>query len=173
MAISSCPEGGPGGGASLAWAWMDVMELAGRLAQQHAHELKEVLRLPGDRANQARTQLQALAQALNHILITSSSSTGDDEKEGTGSDGAMALSGACACTMKDHGRIEVCSSRGFPHTCDCFLTSFVGGQQRFVKTAQGELAKLRPRRALRHVRRAAHVAGAARACSFWGGKKRP
>jgi hypothetical protein len=33
---------------------MDVMELAGRLAQQHAQELKEVLRLEGDRANQAR-----------------------------------------------------------------------------------------------------------------------
>jgi hypothetical protein len=49
-------------------ACLDVMELAGRLAQQHAQELKEALRLPGDRANQARTQLQALAQTLHHIL---------------------------------------------------------------------------------------------------------
>jgi hypothetical protein len=45
-----------------------VVELAGRLAQQHAHELKKVLGLPGDQADQARTQLQALAQALHHIL---------------------------------------------------------------------------------------------------------
>jgi hypothetical protein len=58
----------PGPGGALAWAWMDVMELAGRLAQQNAKELKEMLRLPGDQANQARTQLQALAQALDHIL---------------------------------------------------------------------------------------------------------
>jgi hypothetical protein len=34
-----------------------VMELAGRLAQQHAQELKDVLRLPGDQAKQA-PQLQ-------------------------------------------------------------------------------------------------------------------
>jgi hypothetical protein len=51
--ISSPLEGGPGG-PCLAWAWMDVMELAGRLAQQHAQELKEMLRLEGDRVNQAR-----------------------------------------------------------------------------------------------------------------------
>jgi hypothetical protein len=43
-----------------------------------------VLRLPGDRANQARTQLQALAQALHHILATStSSSISDGEREGS------------------------------------------------------------------------------------------
>jgi hypothetical protein len=59
---------------------MDVMELAGRLAQQHAQELKEVLRLEGDRANQARTQLQALAQALHHILSSSSSSEGEERE---------------------------------------------------------------------------------------------
>jgi hypothetical protein len=51
------------------------MELAGRLAQQHARELKGVLRLEGDRANQARTQLQALAQALHNILSTSTTTT--------------------------------------------------------------------------------------------------
>jgi hypothetical protein len=84
-------QSGPSGeggsqGPCLAWAWMDVMELAGRLAQQHAQELKEVLRLEGDRANQARTQLQALAQALHHILSTSSE--GEDER---GGDGAMAM----------------------------------------------------------------------------------
>jgi hypothetical protein len=41
---------------------MDVMELAGRLAQQHAQELVEVLRVPGDQASQARTNLQGLAR---------------------------------------------------------------------------------------------------------------
>jgi hypothetical protein len=87
MAMASPPEGGPGG-PCLAWAWMDVMELAGRLAQQHAQELKEVLRLPGDRANQARTQLQALAQALHHILSTS---TSGGEGEERGSARAMAM----------------------------------------------------------------------------------
>jgi hypothetical protein len=30
--MGSLHEGGPGGGASLAWACLDVMELAGRLA---------------------------------------------------------------------------------------------------------------------------------------------
>jgi hypothetical protein len=82
---ASSPEKGGPGGPCLALAWMDVMELAGRLAQQHAQELKEVLRLEGDRANQARTQLQALAQALHHILSTSSSSDGEER----GDDGAM------------------------------------------------------------------------------------
>jgi hypothetical protein len=67
---------------------MDVMELAGRLAQQHAQELVEVLRLPGDHASQARTKLQALAQALHHILNTTSSS---EEEEDRGSDGATAM----------------------------------------------------------------------------------
>jgi hypothetical protein len=91
----SSPEGGPGG-PCLAWAWMDVMELAGRLAQQHAQELKELLRLEGDRANQARIQLQALAQALHHILSTStrtstSTSTSTDEAEEKGGDGAMEM----------------------------------------------------------------------------------
>jgi hypothetical protein len=86
MASASPSEGGPGG-PCLAWAWMDVMELAGRLAQQHAQELKEVLRLEGDRANQARTQLQALAQALHDILSTSTSSDGEER----GGDGAMAM----------------------------------------------------------------------------------
>jgi hypothetical protein len=81
MAIASTPEGGPEG-PCLAWAWMEVMGLAGRLAQQHAQELKEVLRLPGDRANQARTKLQALAQALHHILSTSTSATRDGEERG-------------------------------------------------------------------------------------------
>jgi hypothetical protein len=65
------------------------MELAGRLAQQYAQELKDVLQLEGDRANQARTQLQALAQALHHILSTSTSSSSDGEEGG--SDGAMAM----------------------------------------------------------------------------------
>jgi hypothetical protein len=65
------------------------MELAGRLAQQHAQELKEVLRLEGDRANQARTQLQALAEALHHILSTSTSSSEGEDKRG--SDEAMAM----------------------------------------------------------------------------------
>jgi hypothetical protein len=64
--------------------------LAGRLAQQHTQELKEVLRLPGDRANQARTQLQALAQALHHILATSISTSISDGKE-RGDDGPMAM----------------------------------------------------------------------------------
>jgi hypothetical protein len=86
MAIASPPEGGPGG-PCLAWAWMDVMELAGRLAQQHAQELKEVLRLEGDRANQARTQLQALAQAL-HDILSSSTTTSSSEGGERGSDGA-------------------------------------------------------------------------------------
>jgi hypothetical protein len=89
--VGSSPEGGHAGGPCLAWAWMDVMELAGRLAQQHAQELKEVLRLPGDRANQARTQLQAIAQALHHILSTSTSTTADEEDQGRGSGGAMAM----------------------------------------------------------------------------------
>jgi hypothetical protein len=82
MESSSSREGGPGG-QCLAWAWMDVMELAGRLAQEHAQELKEVLRLPGEQANQARTQLQALAQAVHHILSTSRSIVdGKEGKEG-------------------------------------------------------------------------------------------
>jgi hypothetical protein len=67
---------------------MDVMELAGRLALQHAQEPKEVLRLEGDRANQARIQLQALAQALHHILSTS---TSGGEGEERGRDGAAAM----------------------------------------------------------------------------------
>jgi hypothetical protein len=68
------------------------MELAGWLAQQHAQELKEVLRLPGDRASQARTQLQALAQALHNTLSNdSSTSTSTDDGEGRGSHGAMAM----------------------------------------------------------------------------------
>jgi hypothetical protein len=61
-------------------ACLDVVELAERLAQQ---ELKGLLRLPGDQAHQTRTQLQALAQALHHIL----SSDGEEE----GSAGAMAM----------------------------------------------------------------------------------
>jgi hypothetical protein len=81
-------EGGSGG-PCLAWAWMDVMELAGRLALQHAQELKEVLRLEGDRANQARTQLQALAQALHHILSTTSSRS--DGEETGGAEATMAV----------------------------------------------------------------------------------
>jgi 2-polyprenyl-6-methoxyphenol hydroxylase-like FAD-dependent oxidoreductase len=88
MASASPPEGGHGA-PCLAWGLMDVMELAGRLAQQHAQELKEVLRLKADRAKQARTQLQALAQALHHILGTSTSTSGDGEERG--SDGAMAV----------------------------------------------------------------------------------
>jgi hypothetical protein len=88
--MCSLHEGGPGRGASLASAWMDVMELAGRLAQQHAQELKEVLRLPGDKAKQARTQLQVLAQALHHILATSTTSSISDGEE-RGRDGAMAM----------------------------------------------------------------------------------
>jgi hypothetical protein len=90
MAIASPPEGGAGG-PCLAWAWMDVMELAGRLAQQHAQELKEVLRLEGDRADQARTQLQALAQALHHILSTSTSTSTSSEGEERGDGGATAM----------------------------------------------------------------------------------
>jgi hypothetical protein len=66
-----------------------MVELAGRLAQQHAQELKEVLRLERDRANEARTQLHALAQALQHILSTSSSTAGTEEERGN--DGAMAM----------------------------------------------------------------------------------
>jgi hypothetical protein len=46
-----------------------------------------VLRLEGDRASQARTQLQALTQAFHHILSTSSG--GDGEERGDG--GAMAM----------------------------------------------------------------------------------
>jgi hypothetical protein len=80
-----------------ALACLDVMELAGWLAQQHAQELKEVLRLPGDRANQARTQLQALAQLLHNTLCTSSSGDGEER----GSDGAMAMAvEADACTSE-------------------------------------------------------------------------
>jgi hypothetical protein len=91
----SSPEGGPGRSLCGAWACLDVMELAGRLAQQHGQELQEVLRLEGDRANQARTQLHALAQTLHHILKTSSSSSSSSsssrgEKE-RGGDGAMAV----------------------------------------------------------------------------------
>jgi hypothetical protein len=109
MAMASPPEGGPGG-ACLAWAWMDVMELAGRLAQQHAQELKEVLRLEGDRASQARAQLQALAQALHHILGTGPGSGGDGAERG--SDGAaMAMeeevealpSEEVRCSQRDTG----------------------------------------------------------------------
>jgi hypothetical protein len=72
------------GPASGAWM-LEVMDLAGRLAQHHAQELKEVLRVPGDQAKQARTQLQALVEALHHILSITS------EEEGRGSDGAMAV----------------------------------------------------------------------------------
>jgi hypothetical protein len=61
-------------------ACLDMVELAGRLAQQHAQELKEVLRLPGDQANEARTKLEALAQALHHILMHSTS--GGEERGG-------------------------------------------------------------------------------------------
>jgi hypothetical protein len=64
-----------------------MVDLAGRLAQQHAQELKEVLRLPGDQATHARTKLQVLAQALHHILSTSTSS-GEEE---SGGNGAMAM----------------------------------------------------------------------------------
>jgi hypothetical protein len=85
------PEGGPGRSLCGAWACLDVMELAGRLAQQHAQELKEVLRLPGDRANKARTQLHALAQALHQLLSIPSIS--DDE--GRGGTGAMVLNEQC------------------------------------------------------------------------------
>jgi uncharacterized membrane protein YgaE (UPF0421/DUF939 family) len=84
------PGSGGSAGSGLGLAWMDVMELAGRLAQQHAQELVEVLRLPGDQASQARTKLQALAQALHHILNISTSSSNDEEEE-RGSDGAMAM----------------------------------------------------------------------------------
>jgi hypothetical protein len=87
-----------GAGASLALACLDMVDLAGRLAQQHAQELKEVLRLEGDRANQARTKLQVLAQALHHILSTSSS----DGEYGR-SDGAMAIEGE----GEDRSRNEV------------------------------------------------------------------
>jgi hypothetical protein len=77
-------------GASLALACLDVMELAGRLAQQHAQELKQVLRLPGEQSHQARTKLQALAQALHHILSTSTSTSSDGEEE-RGGDGTAAM----------------------------------------------------------------------------------
>jgi hypothetical protein len=90
----SSPEDGPGG-PCLAWAWMDVMELAGRLARQHTPEIKELLRSGGDRAKQAHTELEALAQALHHILnnpttTTSSSSSSSDGGE-RGRDGAMVM----------------------------------------------------------------------------------
>jgi hypothetical protein len=99
MASPSSPEGGPGGaGASLALACLDMVDLAGRLAQQHAQELKELLRLPGDHANQARTKLQALAQALHHILSISTSA-GEDG----GSGGAMTIEGE----GQDRSRNEV------------------------------------------------------------------
>jgi hypothetical protein len=58
------------------------MESAGRLAQDHAQELREVLRVPGDKADQVRRQLRALARALNHILC--------EEEEGV-SDGTVAM----------------------------------------------------------------------------------
>jgi hypothetical protein len=87
QAGSSSEARGPGRSLCGAWACLDVMELAGRLAQQHAQELKEVLRLEGDRANQARTQLHALAQALHHILSTSTSTSDGEERES----GAMAM----------------------------------------------------------------------------------
>jgi hypothetical protein len=87
MESSSSPEGGPGG-PCLALACLDVMELAGRLARKHAQDLKNLLRLPGEEANQARIQLQALAQALYDILSTSTTSGGREER---GSDGAMAV----------------------------------------------------------------------------------
>jgi hypothetical protein len=65
------------------------MELAGRLAQQHAQELKEVLQLPGDQAIEARSKLQTLAQALHHILSSS-----DDEGRGGVDTVAMEEEGA-------------------------------------------------------------------------------
>jgi hypothetical protein len=68
-------------GASLALACLDMVDLAGRLAQQHAQELMEVLRLPGDQANQARIKLQALAHALHHILSTSTSTSSGEGEE--------------------------------------------------------------------------------------------
>jgi hypothetical protein len=83
---ASQPEGGPLGPWG-AWACLEMVELAGRLAQQHAQELKDVLQLPGDRVNQARTQLQALAQALHHMLSTSTSTSDGEERES----GAMAM----------------------------------------------------------------------------------
>jgi hypothetical protein len=58
----------------------------------------------------------------------------------------LALSGAYACMIKDHGRIEVRSARGSltPVTqSDKCLTPLVGAGQRFVKTSQRELGKLR------------------------------
>jgi hypothetical protein len=84
MAAQKLGSEGGLGGPSVAWACLDMMELAGRLAQQHAQELKEVLRLEGYRVNQARTQLQALAQALHHILSTSTSTSDDGEERGSG-----------------------------------------------------------------------------------------
>jgi hypothetical protein len=84
MAVSASP-----GGPCLAWAWMDVMELAGRLAQQHAQELKEVLQMPGDEGIKARTQLQALAQALHHILSTTTITSDGGEQGREGATAAM------------------------------------------------------------------------------------
>jgi hypothetical protein len=81
MAVSSSPDGSQG--PCLAQAFLNMVELAGRLAQQHAEELKKVLRVPGDGANQARTQLQALAQALHDILSTSSGEGEERESGGT------------------------------------------------------------------------------------------
>jgi hypothetical protein len=89
MATSSSPPEGGSASPCLAGAWLDVMELAGRLAQQHAKELKDVLRLQGDQANKARIQLKALAQALHHILSTSSTSHDHGGKEGR--DGAVGM----------------------------------------------------------------------------------
>jgi hypothetical protein len=75
-----------------AWARVDVMELAGRLGEQHTQELKEVLRLPGDRANQARTKLQALASLLQHIFGNSNTTNSNAEDE-TGGESVMAVEG--------------------------------------------------------------------------------
>jgi hypothetical protein len=67
-----------------------------------------VLRLDGVRANQARTQLQALAQALHHILSTSTSS----EREERESDGAVAMEEGGQRSMEEvscrHGGLACC-----------------------------------------------------------------
>jgi hypothetical protein len=69
-----------------AWTWWSWR--GGAL--KHAQDLKEVLRLPGEEANKARTQLQALAQALHDILTTSTSTSTSSEEE-RGSVGATAM----------------------------------------------------------------------------------
>jgi hypothetical protein len=122
MASASPPEGGPGGaGASLALACLDMADLAGRLAQQHAEELKAVLRLPGDQANQARTKLETLAQALHYILSTSTSSSDGEER---GSYGAIAMEEGgeermmeeVSCSHGGHGTSMNIRSLVPPHT---------------------------------------------------------